>query len=241
MIDREKLISEIITENDPARAKNLLELLKSLDERDKARRQFWSNPLMLSIAGGLATLATGVVLNFLEQKSNVALERERLSHQMVRDAITSDPDISARNIQFLAEAGLLGDVGETISFAASSLQPRRPGVAEAIAPTPDSSADPTALLVQVSSHTTELAAQNLIRDMLADEEDVFIMLRTGFYAPVIPVGSYVAGSEVIKSLPDELQKGGPFIRRVAEACADLVEIGSEGPATVRECTVADAP
>lgn len=148
-MDRAQLIAEIRAETDAQRARNLLDLLAALDASDQARRRFWSNPLLLAISGGLLSVMTGVILGFVEHRSNVALERERLAHLMVRDAIGPDPTQAADNIQFLFEAGLLGTVGADIARAAELHQPvRRPPRPSGIAGEAGAVPPPEAIVLQ---------------------------------------------------------------------------------------------
>lgn len=230
MIERDALIREIVNEPDSGRAKNLLELLNALQESERSRRQFWSNPLLIAISGGLLSILTGVVLGYFEHRTNAALERERLSHDLVRDAISSDPEVSAGNIRFLSEAGLLGDVGATIATAAQVYGPRRPA---APGETPPASGPP-GLLLQVSNHSTQAAAQR-VAGTLAPGWSPFILLRDGLWTVALPVATHAEGSALIEKLPDELRAAGAFIRATGDICGDTAPFDTTGPVEVRRC------
>ena len=129
-MDRDTLVTAIQRETDPERARLLLDLFKTLEDSERARldeasarREFWRNPVLIAVSGGAVSLLTGVVLSFVEHSNSIRLEREQLALEMLREAVVEDRARTLNNLQFLFDAGLLGEFGEDVVNSAELHQP----------------------------------------------------------------------------------------------------------------------
>ena len=243
-MDQDKLLEDIIAEKDTERARILVEVYKSRLEEASQRRRFWSNPILISLTGGVASVLFGIWTNHQQHQNALALEREqhnlelavereRAVHQMVRDAIGPDPVTSEGNLRFLSEAGLLGDFGSQIAVAANTYGPRRErAAADAI--------EPAELVMQVGSFSLRRNAERLIADHLA-ELPVFILKKRDLYAVLIRIDSFQAGQELIETLPEAILAQQPFMRRISDMCDAIgAAPAADAAAGVRACLVAEA-
>ena len=86
--------------------------LKQEEARRAARGKagFLAQPNAGLILGGLFTILTALVANFLQSRTATNLERQKLESTLIIKAVeTLDPDVSSRNLNFLLKSGLISD------------------------------------------------------------------------------------------------------------------------------------
>ena len=111
MTEKEKIEREIV------------EVELALKRRELERgstRCFLSQPNAGLILGGFISIISALLISFLQSRSAVELERQKLESVLITKAVeTLDPAVSSRNLQFLLKAGLIRDADRRIERASS--------------------------------------------------------------------------------------------------------------------------
>jgi hypothetical protein len=82
--------------------------------------RFLSQPNAGLIIGGVIGIISALVANFLQSRSAIELERQKLESTLITKAVeTLDPAVSSRNLRFLLKAGLIRDPDGRIARASS--------------------------------------------------------------------------------------------------------------------------
>jgi hypothetical protein len=103
----------------------LLELQIRQMQEPKGKGGFWSNPLLLAIAGATATAIVGLMTNKAQLDANRRLERDKLESSLILKAIdTEDQERRLQALQFLVKVGLVSDPDGKIVALDSSQVPR---------------------------------------------------------------------------------------------------------------------
>ncbi len=228
-MDRNSLIAQIQAEQNLERAQTLVELLKAVDDDSRNRRIFWSNPLMLAVAGGVISVLGSIVAGALQHFSEIELERRKAINLLVNDAIASSAEVSIANLNFLAEAGLLGELGANITKAAQTHGPTNEEKA-AFAVEPDT---PTAVFygsfatigaaraAMSQLQTVEHLSQARFEIMFREDIDLFSVFLE------------VPNRQVARQMSSNLPTGSntPFLRTLEETCASIDPRPEDDPQT----------
>ncbi|MEM6587586.1 MAG: hypothetical protein AAF641_03995 [Pseudomonadota bacterium] len=228
-MDRNSLIAQIQAEQNLERAQTLVELLKAVDDDSRNRRIFWSNPLMLAVAGGVISILGSILAGVIQHLSEIELERRKAINLLVNDAIASSADASITNLTFLAEAGLLGELGPKITKAARTHGPTNEEKA-AFAVEPDT---PTAVFY--GSYSTIDGAKRAISQLRAadhlSEADFEIMFREDIdlFSVFLEVPSRQTARQMSSNLPTGSNT--PFLRTLQDTCASIDPRPQDDPIT----------
>ncbi|MEO1733526.1 MAG: hypothetical protein AAFR45_07850 [Pseudomonadota bacterium] len=125
---QDELFQAIDEEDDIDRAKVLVELYKARAQEESTKFKAWSRSFIVTVSVAALTGIIGIISSFLQHQSQINLEDRKAAHQLIRNAIQGDPDVSRANIQFLLASGLIDDrvyQNDRISQAAKDHSPRR--------------------------------------------------------------------------------------------------------------------
>lgn len=101
----------------------VLEKEVALKEKESSKRPpLWTTPAGLAILGGLLTLVTGIITNFVQNQNAQAAKRQELQSALIQKAIERAPDhqAAALNLRFLWQAGLIPDYAKIPEFLAQT-------------------------------------------------------------------------------------------------------------------------
>ncbi len=186
-----------------------------------------ANPLSVAIVGGILTLMTTVVTNFLTARANREAEQSRAeqARQSAQQTLQADlikkfvegprPETVRENLRFLADSGLIPDYAASIQKYLAANPGRAPQVGNLLEFSPAGEAVPEALQEQVRSTVAQFSKflQSKGFDNLNDRVSVFIYSKDNPIPQSVNIGlsskdpnSFYYGNTLYihKSLSDDL-------------------------------------